>query len=384
MSRPIRVVLYVVLILIAVAWLADRTAPPLVPTKDTPLAVSASQMEETLASIRADVAKHGRVVVVLGDSALRWHPPLKAHETLAAMLEAGSARAGVPIRVVAHDGFDAVAYYLLVDAIAALRPAAVVLTTNFQSFTDKWFKRVDMKHPALAAFVRPGRVVEAIELPLEQAGIADASLLVRPAFRAIGMSDLPANIDGYRTRIRERLEGVDGRAVKTALLGRAVAHAMPPAAEPRPMPPAAAPRPPAAPLKPMPANPTGAGAVIGRGAFRYMDLYPANLAPEQATVRVFAATVRDLTARGVPTVALLAPLHVQAARMTGAWTTRDFPRAVRVLRETAEAGGGRTLDLTEVLPLETYFVDRFTHFTAEGNRMVADRVLDELRPLVND
>ena len=124
-------------------------------------------MEEVLASLRNEAAKGGRLVVVLGDSSLRWHPPLGPDETLTAMLEREGEKAGVTIRVVAYDGLDAVAYYLLVDEIAALRPAAVVLTTNLQSFTDSWFSHVRMKHPQLAAFVRPTRLPESISLPLE-------------------------------------------------------------------------------------------------------------------------------------------------------------------------------------------------------------------------
>jgi hypothetical protein len=122
--------------------------------------------------------------------------------------------------------------------------------------------------------------------------------------------------------------------------------------------------------------------VLAKGAFRFTDLYPANLDREQSTVRVLGATVRDLVARDVRTVVLLAPLHLQALKLTGAYAQRNLPQAVRVIAETTTAGGGAALDLTEALPEEALFADRYTHFTAEGNRLVADRFLDELRRLL--
>jgi hypothetical protein len=100
------------------------------------------------------------------------------------MLEAAGAPAGATIRVVARDGFDAVAYYLLVDEIAALRPAAVVLTANLQSFTDSWFRQTRMKHPQLAAFVRPTRVWRARRCRSSKPASTTRALLLDPAWRA--------------------------------------------------------------------------------------------------------------------------------------------------------------------------------------------------------
>jgi hypothetical protein len=110
-----------------------------------------------------------------------------------------------------------------------------------------------------------------------------------------------------------------------------------------------------------------------------MDLYPDRLQPEQSTVRVLRATVRDLVARDVPTIVMLAPMHLQAARVTGAYTGRNLPQAIRVIDEMTIANGGAFLDLAEILPLESFFIDRYTHLTAQGNRLVADRLLEELR-----
>ena len=379
MSRPIRTVLYCLLFLVAIVWLAARAAPPpLAASNAAELAVTAEQMEQTLASLRGEIAKGRRLVVVLGDSSLRWHPPLGANETLAAMLETEGERAGVTIRVVAHDGFDAVAYYLLVDEIAALRPEAVVLTANLQSFTDSWFRHPLMKHPQLAAFVRPARILEAIRLPLELAGINDASLVVQPALRLVGASALPAKIDGYRTRVRERLDAVLAGGAKTAMVGGGIAYAAPP-------PPATAPVAPpmgAARRAREPNAGRPGGQVLAKPAYRFMDLYPANLDREQSTVRVLGATVRDLVGRDVRTIVMLAPLHLQALRLTGAYKQRDLPRAVRVVDEVVVASGGTVVDLTEVLPQESFFVDRYTHFTVEGNRVVLDRLLEDLRRIL--
>jgi hypothetical protein len=117
---------------------------------------------------------------------------------------------------------------------------------------------------------------------------------------------------------------------------------------------------------------------MAKGAYRFMDLYPDKLDAEQSTVRVLAATVHDLTARGVRTIVFLAPLHLQAAKVTGAYAQRDLPGAVAVVREATTANGGEFVDLAEALPQESYFVDRYTHFNGEGNAIVRDKLLDEV------
>jgi hypothetical protein len=371
MPRPIRTVLYFVLLLLAIVWLAARDAPPA--SDETVRDVTEQRMEETLASLRADVAKDGRVVIVLGDSSMLWHLMLGPDDTLASLLEREAERVGLTVRVVAHEGFDPVAYYLLVDAIAALRPEAVVLTANLQAFTDSWFRHVRMKHPQLAAFVRPGRVLEAIDLPLELAGITDASLVVKPALRVLGASDLPETLDGYRTRLRARLDALLTAGVKTAAAGAAIAEAATP-----PQIRLARRQSVAPPAGQLPHR----GQILGSSAFRFMDLYPMRLDRRQATVRVLAATVRDLVARDVRTIVLIAPLHLQALRGTGAYARRDLAGAVRVVSDAVVANGGIPVDLTSTLPEESYFTDRYTHFTAAGNRIVADQFLDELRRIV--
>jgi hypothetical protein len=241
---------------------------------------------------------------------------------------------------------------------------------------------------------------------------------VKPVFRAIGASDVPEQIDEYRTRIRDGLDDwlksgaraalaspvayaqspptmtVPGAAVPAAP-ARVPGGAGPAPAVPVPAP-AVAPAGPAVappvPGKKPPLMPRGAlgprrrplppGGVIAKPAYRFMDLYPANLPPEQPTVRVLAATVRDLTARGVRTIVFLAPVHLQAAKATGAYKDRNFPGAQAVVREATTANGGDFIDLAEALPQESYFVDRYTHFTAEGNAIVRDKVLDEVARII--
>ena len=401
-ARPLRIVVYGIILLVALVWVAARAAPPIeVEAEDRDVTIAA--MDAKLAELRRATAEQGPLVVVLGDSSLGWHPPLGPDQVLGDMLERDGARVGAPVRVLKHDGFDAIAYYLLVDALAALRPKAVVLTANLQSFTDDWFRRVRMKHPQLAAFVRPTRLWGAMRLPLELAGVTDASLVVKPVFRALGASDVPEQIDGYRTRIRQGLDDWLKTGRKAALAG-SVAYAQSgpaaPGGAPAPAAPGTVPALPSAPAvapapppvkKPLMVPPPGAipgrgrrqggalGApVMAKGAYRFMDLYPEKLGAEQSTVRVLAATVHDLTARGVRTIVFLAPLHLQAAKVTGAYGQRDLPGAVAVVREATTANGGEFVDLAEALPQESYFVDRYTHFNGEGNAIVRDKLLDEV------
>lgn len=182
-------------------------------------------------------------------------------------------------------------------------------------------------------------------------------------------------------------------ATAFAAAGDGEAAGAPPAVAPPPAavsPPSVAVPPPAAVLPPrargrraLPAAPGGAlkpqGPAGAQNALRRFDLYPWRLAREQANVRVLAATLHDLAARDVRTIVVLPPVHVQALRMTGMYAMRDVPGAVALLRDVTTDNRATPIDLTELLPLETYFTDAFTHFTPEGNRMVTAAILAELR-----
>jgi len=155
MPRPVRSVAYLALLLLAAVWLAVRFEPPQpAPAADADRDVTTTRMEEMLGSLRATLATDPDTVIVLGDSAFLDHLTLPRGQTLAFLLETEAPQAGLSIRVVAYAGFDPIAYYLLADALAALRPRAVLLTANLQAFTDSWFRNPRMKHPQLAAFVR--------------------------------------------------------------------------------------------------------------------------------------------------------------------------------------------------------------------------------------
>jgi hypothetical protein len=384
MSRPVRTVAYLVVLLLAAVWLAERhPPPPLAPTPGTERDVTVERMEETLASLRASLTSNPDTVIVLGDSSFLDHFVLKREQTLAFLLEAEAPQAALSVRVVAYSGFDAVAYYLLADEIAALHPRAVVLTANLQALTDSWFRNPRMKHPQLTAFVRPTRVPEAMGLPLDLAGISDLSLATMPMLRLFGATEVPEILEGYRERFRgdiDRLLGLWWAAMTEGGPGTAAAAALD------------RPRSEDAAVLAIAAGPPTAGAPRqrrrGKGLapgtwltspFRRLDLYPDHLGREQASVRVLGASVRDLVARGVRTVVLIAPLHLQALQLTGAYQRRDITGAVALIRDVTVENGATPLDLTEALPQEIYFTDAHTHFTVEGNRIVVAQILAELR-----
>ena len=394
MPRPVRSVAYLALLLLAAVWLAVRFEPPQpAPAADADRDVTTTRMEEMLGSLRATLATDPDTVIVLGDSAFLDHLTLPRGQTLAFLLETEAPQAGLSIRVVAYAGFDPIAYYLLADALAALRPRAVLLTANLQAFTDSWFRNPRMKHPQLAAFVRPTRVPEAMALPLELAGISDSSLVTKPLLRLLRATDVPEILDGYRERFRAELDQALGAlSVTAADGGPATANAEVPGS-PRSggltPPPTAG----GAPRQTVGSAPNMAvrrggrkGARAGTWStspFRRLDLYPDHLDRTQASVRVLAATVRDLVADGVPTVVAIAPLHLQALRLTGAYQSRDIAAAVVLIRDVIVESGATPLDLTQALPLESYFADAHTHFTAEGNRIVAAQIIAGLRRLLD-
>jgi hypothetical protein len=449
MPRYLRTAAYTLVMLGVIVALGYRwrPAPPAPAGDDEPAALHVEEVEATLAALGARVAAEPRTAVVLGDSSLLGHRTLPPDETLAVMLEQEGARADVPLQVFAAPGFDAVAYYTLADALAALHPAAVVLVANLQAFSDSWFRNLKIKHPDLVAFVRPTRALEVIALPLDEAGISDASALTMPMLRWLGAPELPATLRDYRDAFRARLDGAGAAPVPARLpafapgarrpsaeggrggkrvrprppAGDAEPGALPPRLGPKaqrerggkrlwPLPPVSRPRPAAAtdaagdrlpppaglgqgphaaPAKragsPRPApgarRPRGTG-TWATSPFRRLDLYPSALARGAPAVEVMAAAVRAFTAHGLRTIVVLAPLHLQALRLTGAYDRRHVADAVDLVRAASLENGAEVVDLTEALPEESYFSDAYTHFTAEGNRLVASMLVPRLSALL--
>jgi hypothetical protein len=385
--RPLRTVAYLVIALLATAWIAVRQAPPpLVPELDRDVTVE--RMEATLASLRASLTADPNTVILLGDSSMLEHFIIPREKTLELLLETDGPKVGLPMRVVAYNGFDPIAYYLLADVIAALHPRAVVLTANLQAFTDDWFSHSEMKHPQLAAYVRPTRAFQAMSLSLDLAGISNSSLAVKPLLRLFGASEVPEILDGYRKRFRATLDGMLSRrptaaaslatTIAAALNGSRFDSAVAAAAEGAP-----APRPTSGGANPpVPGRPSGRQPVPGqltmRSAFRRLDLYPFHLKREQASVRVLEATVRDLVASSVRTFVLVTPLHLNALKLTGAYQRRDIEGALALIRDVTVTSGATPIDLSQALPDEDYFTDELTHFSVEGNRIVAARLIAEL------
>ncbi|HEY2387800.1 MAG TPA: hypothetical protein VGK30_12625 [Candidatus Binatia bacterium] len=367
MARPVRIAAYTAALLVSLALIAKHRPPSPAPGDDDGN-VTVARMEVALTPVRARIARDPRNVVVVGDSSMLSHYTLPPDETLAALLEHDAPTHGLSVSAVAFEGFDAVAYYLLADELAALHPRAVVLIANLQTFTAAWFRRTHMKHPQLAAFVRPRRALEAMLLPLEQAGITNASLVVLPILRLLGASTMPAALNGYRVRFHDALD----TAATSVRAGDAIADAAPLA--PGPLPGPKRRLPPQAGIRPQ----------GGESAFRRVDLYPQHLRRDQATIQILAAAVRDLRRHGVRVVVALAPIHLQALQMTGALTGRDIPGALTLVREITRARGGISIDLSEALPRGTYFTDVYTHFSADGNRLVAEAMLTQLANALAD
>jgi hypothetical protein len=63
-----------------------------------------------------------------------------------------------------------------------------------------------------------------------------------------------------------------------------------------------------------------------------------------------------------------------ALARTGSWRAQKITRA----------RGGISIDLSEALPRETYFTDVYTHFSADGNRLVAEAMLTQLANALAD
>lgn len=385
MTRTLRIATYTVVLLVGILVLAVRHRPAPSEPDERTKAVSVSEMEHTLSELRAALRQEPETVLVVGDSSLIEHEVLGPKQTIRNMLEAQGAAAGIPIRVLARRGFDGVAYYSLADTFVALRPRAIVLLGNLQAFTDTWFRNQQIKHPDLVAFLNLWRVPQALSLPLELAGITDATIASLPVLRLVGMTDLPDALREWRSHFHDTV--LDSLGPRPASASENVAGIQaPPAGQATP-----APRPPVPRVPAMGPVPGGRGrrkagifqpGIWVTSPFRHPEYYPDHLDPADPAVRVFTAAVRRLSSAGVRTIVLLAPVHLQALRMTTAYKTRDIPGTIRVLREASEANGAMVLDLTHTIGEERFFVDAYTHLNEEGNRIVVEEALRQLPALL--
>ena len=387
MARALSIASYTVAILVVVFVLAARHPPALPAREEDTKAVGVAEMARTLGELRTALDRDPATVLLVGDSSLIEHEVLAPEQTFRNMIETRGAAAGTPIRVLARRGFDGVAYYSLADAFVTLRPRAVVLLGNLQAFTDAWFGNTKIKHPDLVAFLRPWHVPQALALPLESAGIADATVASLPLLRLVGMTDLPEALRDWRTHFHDTMMDRLGPQPAEASDGAAGNPAPPSGGQAAPIAPVPAPR-----VPPMGPVPGGRGvrpkAMFQQGLwvtspFKHPEYYPDHLDAEAPAVRVFAAALRRLSRAGVRTIVLLAPVHLQALRMNTAYKTRDIPGTISVLREVSEANGAAVIDATHTIGEERLFVDAYTHLNEDGNRIFVDETLRQLSALLS-
>jgi lysophospholipase L1-like esterase len=279
----------------------------------------------------ARMAREPRAVVFAGDSVL-WGYKLPASASAPALL----ARAGVPVRNLAFEGGSPANTYALLQLLlaAGVHPRAVVFNINQKEFSpaDSAYRTL---HPSLAALADP------LLSPADRALLATPPAPKR-AFEARLDAWIASvwHLYALRSDLREALFGeVDAAHALDGLVQRASGAQARSDAAHRPTP--------------------------DRFEGTY-DLSP--LDAQNVSLHFLRETLALLAQQHIPAVAILTPTNHRLLHEF--IDAPEYRRNLAYVRNVAESGGARVLDLDARFPAGE-FIDN-DHLNAAGNRRLAD------------
>jgi hypothetical protein len=296
-------------------------------------------------------------VAMLGDSALVSYP--EGHsvpEQLQRALVPRDRERAIDVHSLGMSGTGPFDYYFLSDRIAHARPDLVVVALNLDHFSPSWLGAYS--RPQLSGLIAPAHLPDALALPLHLTGLTTDRLLFYNAIVAA---------NGYEPwywltlrqaqvgRARERLERWLGGSPDH----RAHAPASSTAEEF---------------FRDAANSATVARLFTGPDIYRYraeglVEHYASTLGgatPAHPTLRVLAATLRNLAATGVDTLVYLVPADVAYMQERGVFDAAGLAQTVAATEQVVAAAGGTFVDLHDALPTSA-FRDAPGHLVYEGH-----------------
>ncbi len=279
-----------------------------------------------------------RTVGILGASSIISYPD--GRTVPARVQQALDARSPSPGRIhvasLAMPGAGPFEYYFLADRIADAGPDLVVIALNLDHFSKAW--KGAYSRPQLAALIEPGRLVEALSLPLHWTGLTtDRLLFYMGVVQAGGYEPLywltlrQAQVGRARARFERWLQGggeetpeqrfkdrADERTIARVFTGPDIRH------------------------------------YRRAGLLEHYGETLAGLEPDHPVVRVIGATVERFRADEVAVLVYLEPVEVSWLESQAVLDRDGLARTIAVVRHAVETSGGRFADLHALLPADAF------------------------------
>jgi len=243
---------------------------------------------------------------------------------------------GIHVSSLAMPGAGPFDYYFLADQIAEARPDAVVIALNLDHFSRAW--QGAYSRPQLAALIEPGRLGEALLLPLHWTGLTTDRLLFSMGLVQAGGYDplywltlRQAQVGRARDRFERWLQSGDQPTPEQTFRDRVDEQTI--------------------------------ARVFTSPDIRHyrrdalLEHYGESLAgldPNQPVIRVLAATVARLREADIEVLVYLAPVEVSWLDAQGVLGREGFARTIAVVKQAVEASGGHFADLHAALPAEAF------------------------------
>ena len=312
-------------------------------------------------------AEAERTVAFLGDSGVVSYPDgLTVPERLEESLRGAGDGGAVQVFSLGMSGSGPFDYYCLADRIAEARPDLIVLSVNFDHFSDSW--RGAYSRPQLAGLVEPDRLPEALALPFHWIGLTADRLLFYAAVVQTGgyepwywLALRQTQVGRARDRFERWLQGgdeptpeqrfqeaVDARTIADLFTGPDIRH------------------------------------YRREGLVHHYAPTLAGLERDHPVLEILEATVRRLREGGARVLVYTAPVEVSWLESEGLLGPDGFAASVAAIGDAVRAGGGTFADLHDRLPA-TAFRDAPGHLShppdgPDGPLQLARR----LAPLVRE
>lgn len=334
-----------------------------VPRPEVPLDVIAA-FEGRLARLAAGAGGREERIAFLGDSTAVADPPTRAvpHQLALAANRRTGGEPRVHVFSLAHPGLGPSDFYFLADEVARARPDAVVLTFNPASLARVWARRLN--RPQLAGWIRPGRLPEAVSMPLDWIDVTADELLLYAGLVRAGLADAwrwisaeQARVGSARAALEQALDarGGDGRAGAHARFTRARIEV----------------------LRARAAEPGGARTgLLGRYGVALRGL-----SADHPILDVLGATVRLFAERNIRVLVYFVPVNVEDLREAGVYDRRGLERTASAVANAVRSNGGEFADLHDLLP-DAAFRDPQGHYAHTGSVDGPRLVAEALAPLV--
>ncbi|MEE2672735.1 MAG: hypothetical protein VX466_03005 [Myxococcota bacterium] len=282
--------------------------------------------------------RNRQTIAFLGDSSIISYPEGRTvPERVQQLIDARSPDSKqAHVASLAMSGAGPFDYYFLADRIAAARPDLVVIGLNLDHFSTAW--QGAYSRPQLAALIEPGRLVEALSLPLHWTGLTTDRLLFYLGVVQAGGYDAfywltlrQAQVGRARARFEAWLQGgaadtperafrerSDERTLARLFTGPDIRH------------------------------------YSRAGLLEHYRPTLAGLEPDHPVLQVLAATVARFRSDDVAVLVYLAPVEVSWLESQAVLDRHGLARTLAVVRQAVESTGGEFADLHDLLPADAF------------------------------